>query len=348
MSALVARFAPVAAATEGNAAAHAALLQMQTDVEGRLTKSFLGKERFDRWGKHYVRAYLRAHHLGLQTNLMDEGLKSYGGALFQQVRDAGETIFKNMPPPQKPRPCCPVCGEAFGLDCTELEMQRHTESHFNGPLVPAAPVRRAQSSSRQVRAPAPAPAPNMSRYYAAEGGGCFARGSTAMVSRSGERGDAFVRMDVTAIQPGDLVRVAGGGAAAVACVARLAEPAGATLRELPSGLRITAKHPIRVDGRWQLPSEQPEAKTVPNSDGFVVNFVLRGDDGRTHGHGHVLLIDGIECASWGHGLEGDVIADSFWGSEKVVGALAEISSDKGQVDVRRCLRDEDGVIVGFV
>jgi len=79
-----------------------------------------------------------------------------------------------------------------------------------------------------------------------------------------------------------------------------------------------------------------------------VNFVLRGDDGRTHGHGHVLLIDGIECASWGHGLEGDVIADSFWGSEKVVGALAEVSSDKGQVDVRRCLRDEDGVIVGFV
>lgn len=48
---------------------------------------------------------------------------------------------------------------------------------------------------------------------------------------------------------------------------------------------------VRLEGRWQLPLERREAKTVQNRDGFVVNFVLRGDDGRTHDHGHVLLSD---------------------------------------------------------
>jgi hypothetical protein len=102
-----------------------------------------------------------------------------------------------------------------------------------------------------------------------------------------------------------------------------------------------------VGGRWQLPSERPEARAVKNSDGFVVNFVLRGDDGRTHDHGHVLLIDGVECASWGHGLKGEVIGNAFWGSERVVGAVTAMSSDTGHVHLRGCMRDENGAVVGF-
>jgi hypothetical protein len=159
--------------------------------------------------------------------------------------------------------------------------------------------------------------------------------------------DGFVRTDVTAVQPGDFVRVAGGGSAEVACVARIAEAAGATLCELPSGLRITAKHPIRMEGQWQLPSARPEARTVQNADGFVVNFVLRGGDGRTYDHGHVLLIDGVECAAWGHGLKGEVIGDAFWGSEKVVDAVTAVSSDAGHVDLRGCVRNANGAVVGF-
>jgi hypothetical protein len=86
---------------------------------------------------------------------------------------------------------------------------------------------------------------------------------------------------------------------------------------------------------------------VQNSDGFVVNFVLRGDDGRTHDHGHVLLIDGVECAAWGHGLKGKVIGDTFWGSGEVVGAVEAISGNAGHVDLRGCVRDENGAVVGF-
>jgi hypothetical protein len=169
-----------------------------------------------------------------------------------------------------------------------------------------------------------------------------------MVSRSDQlNNDEFVRIDVTAVQPGDLLRVAGGGVAEVACVAKIAEPTSATICELPGGLRITAKHPIRIDGQWQLPSERPEAKTVSNRDGFVVNFVLRGEDGRTHDHGHVLLIDSVECAAWGHGLEGEVIGDPFWGSELVVSALAAVSSESGHAALRGCVRNKNGAVVGF-
>merc|ERR1719335_2045062 len=82
-----------------------------------------------------------------------------------------------------------------------------------------------------------------------------------------------------------------------------------------------------MNGQWQLPSARPEARTVQNADRFVVNFVLRGGDGRTYDHGHVLLIDGVECAAWGHGLNGEVIGDAFWGSEKGVDAVTAATSD---------------------
>jgi hypothetical protein len=95
-----------------------------------------------------VRALLRAHQLQLQTNFMDQGLKRYGGTLFQQVRDAGAEVFKSLPPPTPPPKVCPICGDLFGLDVTQHEMTRHTESHFGGPPAPAA-VRRPLRSFRR-------------------------------------------------------------------------------------------------------------------------------------------------------------------------------------------------------
>lgn len=343
---LVERFAPAAAGTKDNEAAHAALLLLQSDVKGRLSKALSRKERFDRWGKHYVRALLRAHQLQLQTNFMDPGLKSYGGALFGQVRDAGGLIFAALPAPQPPPKVCPICGDAFGLDCTDVEMQRHTESHFGGPPAPAAPVRRTPAA-RVVRAQTRAP--DMADFHQGEGGGCFGRGSTCMVSRVANWRAGFIRTDVTAVQAGDLIRVAGGGAAEVVASVTIAEPAGATLCELPGGLRITPKHPVRINGRWELPVARPDARIIRNTSGQVTNFILRGDDGRLHDHGHVLLV---------------------WRRVRLVGPryqarghLAQILGQRaghrgagqhrcccwgGHVVVRGCMRDSSGEVVGFV
>jgi adenylate kinase len=344
---LVERFAPAAAATAGDEAAHAALLLLQSDVEGRLSKALSRKERFERWGKHYLRALLRAHELQLQTNFMDPGLKSYGGELFVAVRDVGGLIFAGLPAPQPPPKTCPICGDAFGLDCSDMEMQRHTESHFGGPPAAAAPVRHTPAA-RVVRAQTRAP--DMADFYQGEGGGCFGRGSTCMVASGNNCCAEFVRTDVTAVRRGDLIHVAGGGVAEVVATVTIAEPPSATLCELPGGLRITAKHPIRTNSQWTLPSGQPDARIVRNTSGFVTNFVLKGTDGRLYDHGHVLLIDGVECASWGHGLKDEGITHAFWGSERVVEALSVASFDAnaGRVVVRGCMHDGSGEVVGFV
>jgi hypothetical protein len=158
----------------------------------------------------------------------------------------------------------------------------------------------------------------------------------------------FVQTDVTEVQQGDFIRVAGGGAAEVVAVVTIVEPAEASLCELPSGLRITARHPVRTNGQWQMPTAVPDARIVHNSSGFVTNFILRGEDGGVHDHGHVLLVDGAECASWGHGLKGDGIAHQFWGSERVIKALVNCGADAGRIVVRGCVRDGSGEVVGFV
>ena len=80
--------------------------------------------------------------------------------------------------------------------------------------------------------------------------------------------------------------------------------------------------------------ERSDATVVPNEEGVVVNFVLRGPDGSTHGHGLSLLVDGVECAALGHGLSGSV-GDDFYGTARVVNALAaEPGWGEGRVAVR--------------
>ena len=62
---------------------------MMEDARGRITKSLSTKERFNRWGKHFLRAIARAHQIQQCTNYMDSGLQHYGGELFKHVADEG-------------------------------------------------------------------------------------------------------------------------------------------------------------------------------------------------------------------------------------------------------------------
>jgi len=76
------------------------LLQaIKYDVEGRMSKALRGKPRFDRWGKHYLRALMRAHQLQLCTNFMDPGLQTYGGSLFREEKSKGDKAFLALPDP---------------------------------------------------------------------------------------------------------------------------------------------------------------------------------------------------------------------------------------------------------
>eukprot|EP01084_Bolivina_argentea_P314316 544418_1 len=69
--------------------ANSRLEALNNDVQGRFNKSFQGEARFNRWGKHYLRALLRAHQLNMCTNFMDPGLQVNGGNLFRELRAKG-------------------------------------------------------------------------------------------------------------------------------------------------------------------------------------------------------------------------------------------------------------------
>lgn len=88
--------------------AEARLVSLKNDVEGRMSKAFKGKERFNRWGKHYLRALMRAHQIQQCTNFMDPGLQTYAGRLFCALRTIGEEVFFSLPPPKPSKALAPV------------------------------------------------------------------------------------------------------------------------------------------------------------------------------------------------------------------------------------------------
>jgi len=270
------------------------LAALRADADGRMSKALKGKDRFNRWGKHYLRALMRSHQLQVCTNFMDPGLQAYGGKLFRALREAGDEIFLGLPAPtpSKPRQMAPTTGTA-----------------------------------------APAATPNMSTYYAGAGGGCFAASSLV------HRIDGAI-VPLQAVRAGDVLRVADGGLARVRCVARIARGAGKTLVRLPGGLQITPKHPVHVGGVWQRPRDLPEASLTRCEGGCVYNMVLD--------RCHVLCVNGIECATWGHGLQGEVVSHPFFGTERIVEALSHLPGwESGHVWVEGSWRNEQGDVVGL-
>merc|ERR1719160_411432 len=111
-----------------------------------MTKALQGRDRFNRWGMHYLRALIRAHQLQTCTNFMDPGLQVYGGTVFKALRDEGDSIFLKLPPPKPAKAPAPAA-------------VRYSAGA-------AAGQRRAAARMSSGAAPRAAPAPDMRTYYA--------------------------------------------------------------------------------------------------------------------------------------------------------------------------------------
>ena len=111
---------------------------------------------------------------------------------------------------------------------------------------------------------------------------------------------------ITDVKKGDMIATAD-GLATVKLVAKIARTK--PLLRLENGLTITKKRPIRVGGLWMLPQALPGVE-VENPTGVVYNFVLD--------RSHIVLVDGVECITWGHGLEDPVVRHEYYGTEAVV------------------------------
>eukprot|EP00928_Gymnodinium_smaydae_P047513 TRINITY_DN31714_c0_g1_i1.p1 TRINITY_DN31714_c0_g1~~TRINITY_DN31714_c0_g1_i1.p1 ORF type:complete len:958 (+),score=173.89 TRINITY_DN31714_c0_g1_i1:64-2937(+) len=212
------------------------LVAIKADADGRMSKALNGSARFNRWGKHYLRALMRSHQLQICTNFMDPGLQVYGGTLFQALRAKGDQIFLSLPPPT------PQKKSTVRRSTTTATTPSNTNN-----------------------------APNMTTYYAGAGGGCFAPSS--LVRRVEDSGDEMP-VQMQDVRAGDTLRVADGGIARVVCLAKIRRGCEKMMADLPGGLRITPGHPIFVDGEWRLPKDVEHVVLSPCAEGLVYNLLL--------------------------------------------------------------------------
>jgi len=110
-------------------AANETFTTLKTDVDGRMTKALDGMDRFNRWGKHYLRALTRAHQLQVCTNFMDAGLQVYGGKLFKGLRDEGDDVFLSLPPP---KPSKKPSGYSTGTASTATASSPDMSTYYAG------------------------------------------------------------------------------------------------------------------------------------------------------------------------------------------------------------------------
>ena len=70
------------------------------DLEGQVTEATAKSAWFQKWGRHYLPSLKRAHQLEQCNNFKDPGVQSYGGDLFQKLRDMADAVFLKLPPPK--------------------------------------------------------------------------------------------------------------------------------------------------------------------------------------------------------------------------------------------------------
>jgi len=168
---------------------------------------------------------------------------------------------------------------------------------------PKPTVRRYSSQSSSATRSAPQ---SMHAYHNAAGP-CFA-------------GECLVRMAhgmekrVRDIVKGDMVLGPHGGAEVVCVVKTHCTEGKEDLVVFPNNLRITPYHPVRdTSNQWRFPVDLlPIQRDVACE--AVYSFVLGGE--------HIMVIQGVECVTLGHGIVGDeVVSHPYFGTTRVVADL---------------------------
>ncbi|KAJ1534335.1 hypothetical protein HK096_003999 [Nowakowskiella sp. JEL0078] len=118
-----------------------------------------------------------------------------------------------------------------------------------------------------------------------------------------------------------------------------------------NGLLISPFHPVFVYNKWVFPIEM-KGGTLENRDcNAVYTFVLESVLEGSNAHLHTVVVEGVQCATLGHGLLGDVIEHDYLGTKKV---LLDLKRDwtkewnDGWIRVQGTVRDGNGNVCGFL
>lgn len=312
VSELVASLSELASNHGCDNALSSSCLGLKEDVEGEVWTAVSRKDWFTRWGVHYLTSLSRAHLLQLCCNFKDPGLQSYGGRLFDKLRDEADEVFLGLPllsvaetnggGGQMPYPT------GFGTGMS-WSMSYHNSAD---PCV---------SADARIR---------------------MADGS---LKKAGE----IVKGDVVETRvAGGAVRAS----AAVACVLETVPGKSGVLTppmvEVGGGVdgaraaRVTAWHPVRAgDGAaWQFPAAV--GRVLRRAERGLFSFVL--EEGVC-----VVMEGGVQAVTLGHGMEGPVVGHRYLGTCRVVRDLMGFGGwETGRVVVESGgMRREGQRICGF-
>jgi hypothetical protein len=70
------------------------------ELRDQVSKALLNPDWFQKWGRHYLLSLKAAHFGHCCNNFKDPGLQSFGGPLFQTIRDEADDIFVSLPAPK--------------------------------------------------------------------------------------------------------------------------------------------------------------------------------------------------------------------------------------------------------
>ena len=237
--------------------------------------------------------------------------------------------------------CVRVCvsgGIVLALACAHVDMRVRSRAIPN--------ARRAHVDVHSlVQAPAPV---DMSNYTGGGGGGgCF--GGSCTVQRLARPTPVGICIPQSAPTPlrevvaGDVLLGENGAAAAVTCVVRVRVPPRTPLTLVPGGPTLSPGHPVRVSGHWlparSVPGARAAATAGEASEGELFNFVMES--------GHVVLVDGLPCATLGHGLAGAGVAHAFYGTQRCLSALLALPGWAAGALSVQATRDGAGHVNGF-
>ena len=274
-----------------------------TDDEGQVSMA-IRPTCWQKWGKHYTRAYYTAVLQETCINFKDPGLQIYGGKLFQDISEAGDTIFRELPAPEATGGTDMAYASPVVASRSHVSAARSVTEFFSQPG-----VRRGEVASAATSPPA-----TMAAFHNA-GGGCWAPGTIVRMADNSHK-------LIENISKGDLVWTPD-GASLVEHLLVLGRASSTQLMcHYKKQLWITPWHPVLNDKTWLQPAQTDSyADTVMP---IVYNMILE--------KGHIIDVNSILSVTLGHGFKGAVIEHSFFGDK--VAVLRDLKDQPGFAEGR--------------
>jgi hypothetical protein len=267
-------------------------LQHPDPAKGQIAKAFATLDAFTRWGRHYIPCVISSLQNEWAINFKDAlSTALFGTSATRALIDRGDAIFTAIPPPTP-----------------------SVTSYYGGSSSSAAPVSMASVHS--------------------SAGPCFLGVSRVKMADGSEK-----RCDE--IQPGD-IDISG---YRIRCVIKTLVPFADVVRlenrdnrpvdapVLTESGGFTLWHPVFVGGAWHHPADVGTVERVPTD--AIYNFILdwpesRRSEERDERPG-VLIINGLQTCTLGHGMTGPVIGHPYFGRREAGkrNILDDLTSDPG-------------------